>query len=213
MNALSHVLSVKVLIYNLDNIAIMAEMCDNTDLPFMEILLFWQLSFRCWEKQHALFHTKEANNISYFSTIVHRKCECCHGDSSVFKNIYSWKYLSLVLSLWQVSQHACVHTHTHFFPLLKKWIMAEDYEYGKRTNSLTVEPVAQPASAGSTLEESGPWNHTLKTFSLVRHKPNSTHHPYTHTSLVKLCCAANTHFYNFFWVKTHSWKIIVRFLW
>lgn len=33
--------------------------------------------------------------------------------------------------------------------------MADDYEYGKNTNSLSVEPLAQPASAGSTV--GGEW--------------------------------------------------------
>lgn len=88
--------------------------------------------------------------------------------------------LSYSLSLSGKWASMRVHTHTSFSPLLKKWIMAEDYEYLKSTNSLTEKPLAQPASEGSTSRGKWTMKSHFRNFSLVRHLPSSHPPPHTH---------------------------------
>lgn len=106
-----------------------------------------------WRKQCALFHTKEKDYISVISTKRAQKCECCHDDSSVFKNIYSLEIfvpgaLSGKLASVRVNTHTYTQAHSSFFPLSKKWIMAVDYEDGNSTNSHRVSQ----ATARSTVK-------------------------------------------------------------
>lgn len=153
-----------------------------------------------WKKQHVLYHTKETHYISFNNRIENNRTEMwmlprrqlCIQEYLQHGNICPWCSPSMA------SEPACVCAHFFFSLLLEKWIMAGDYEYGKSTNSLRMEPLAQPASAGSTVEITGPWNH----FSLVR--LNQTPPTSSHTPIVKLCCVAELHLFNSNFFPTSS---------
>ncbi len=122
------------------------------------------------------------------------KCECCHGDSSVFKNIYSMQPGNICpkCSLSGKWANMRVHTHTLLFSPLEK----VNHDRGLWKWQTHKQPESGASGSASLCRIYGRWKWTMKShfkknFSFVRHQLNSTR-LLTHIHCQVLLCIFTT---------------------